>query len=420
VRHASDALTEVELRGAPVSVPALDALDAHLTAEMAVLESVWTAHGLENPSSSQQVAELLYDRLGLPCTVTTPKGARSTSRAALETLEGQHPVVDALLRHRKLAKLHGTYCVGMRGHIRDDGRIHTSYLLHGTETGRLSSREPNLQNIPRADTPEGRMAKDCFRAPHGRRLVQLDYSQLELRVAALLSGDTAMQAVFASGEDFHMRTAQMIAPYAWGVPEELWDGLSPADRKRYRTGAKAVNFGLLYGSGDYALGKAIGCTTQQARKIRRAVLGQFRALAKWIPAQLAHARTHGGTWTWWDGERARFRPLPNVASPVDAWRGTAERGSWNTPVQGTGSEYCLASLAACVEWLREDQVPAEVVLTVHDSIVIECDADAVREVVEGATAIMEGWPSGGVLLKVDAEVGTAWGSLTAYDPALYR
>ncbi len=411
---ATEALTTVELTGAPIDASALDALDAHLTAEMASLEHIWQSLGLDNPASSQQVAALLYDRLGLECPALTATGARSTSQAALEALKGKHTVVDALLRHRKLAKIHGTYCVGMRGHLREDGRIHTSYLLHGTETGRLSSREPNLQNIPRADTPEGKMAKDCFRASPGWKLVQLDYSQLELRVAAMLSGDAAMQAIFASGEDYHMRTAQMIAPHAWGVPEDMWSGLSPDDKKRYRTAAKAVNFGLLYGSGDYALSLAIGCSKQQAGRIRRSVLGQFSALDKWIKERLAYARTHGETWTWWDGQPARRRPLLGIGEPMDGTRGTAERGSWNTAVQGTGSEFCLASLAEIVRWIAEDCVPARVVLTVHDSIVIEARADAVDEVVAVARDIMEGWPSNGVHLAVDAEVGQSWGSLKPY------
>lgn len=412
VRPATEALLEVERAGALVSIPALNALDQHLSVSLASIRGQFDSVGLVNPNSSQQVARLLYDYLELPCPKTTATGARSTDSDVLESLQGKHPIVDALLNWRGLSKLQGTYVEGMREHIREDGRIHTSYLLHGTETGRLSSRNPNLQNIPRADTPEGKMARDVFVAADGHSLVQLDYSQLELRVAAMLSGDPAMLDIFASGEDYHMRTAQMIAPFAWGVRD--WAALDAATKKKYRSGAKAVNFGLLYGRGDKALAKGIGCTADEAAKIRRAVLGQFTSLDRWINQMRDRAQRSGETWTWWDGEPARRRPLWRIGEPDSGVAGNAERSAWNTPIQGTGSEFCLASVAECVKWLREDCVPAKLVLTVHDSIVFEVLDEAVPEVVAGARAIMEGWPSKGVHLAVDAEVGKSWGSLSAY------
>ena len=238
--------------------------------------------------------------------------------------------------------------------------------------------------------------------------MQVDYSQLELRIAAMLSNDTNMIDVFKSGEDYHLRTAQLISKQAWGIaPEEV--------TKVHRTAAKSVNFGLLYGMSIGTLAKNIGCEKHEADKIQSAVFGSFPNLKRWCDEHVQIARRTGNGYTYWNGEKARIRPLFRIADQDDLSRKTAENGSFNTPVQGTASDICLASLARCVNWILEHNFPAKMVLTVHDSLLFEVDEDCVDELVETAQYLMADWESNGVPLVVDAEVGKSWGSLKNYD-----
>jgi DNA polymerase I-like protein with 3'-5' exonuclease and polymerase domains len=267
--------------------------------------------------------------------------------------------------------------------------------------------DPNVQQIPRADTELSSMARDCFIAPPGRMLVQVDYSQLELRIAAMLSNDTNMIDVFKSGEDYHMRTAQLISKQAWGIePDQV--------TKLHRTMAKSVNFGLLYGMSVGTLAKSIGCEKSEATKIQSAVFGSFPSLKRWCDDHVQMARRTGNGYTYWNGKKARVRPLFRIADQEDHARKTAENGSFNTPVQGTASDLCIASLARCVNWILEHKFPAKMVLTVHDSLLFEVAEDYVDEMVETAQHLMSDWESNGVPLVVDAEIGKTWGRLKNY------
>ena len=274
--------------------------------------------------------------------------------------------------------------------------------------------DPNLQNIPRAKgLREAKMVKDCFRAEDGKLLLQADYSQLELRVAAMLSGDERMIEIFKSGEDYHLRCAKLISQTAWGVhPDNVLPG------GEYRSKAKGFVFGLLYGMTDGGLARRMGCTKAEAARIRKAVLGSFPQLAQWIRERLDEARKTGWTYTWWDGQKARQRTLWQVAQQGDdddeGARITAENSSFNTPCQGTASDFCLASVVSTVQWLLEDLLPAKLVITVHDSIILEVEEDALAEVAYGLHGQMTQWNSNGVPLVVDMEVGKSWGSLVDY------
>lgn len=408
-------LTRVEQWGLGVDRDAIDAYDAALTLRIDDLRARLDGHGLTEPGSNQQVAVFLYDTLGLLSTRTTPKGAPSVDEQSLLALHGLHPAVDDLLAWRSVEKQRSTYARGMKRYVADDGRIHTDYRIDGAETGRLSSRTPNLQNIPRPETPEARQARDVFCADPGNVLLQFDYSQLEVRVAAMLSQDPVMLAQLSSGEDFHTQTARLITPIAW---RDSWDAIDPLERKKRRTAAKAIVFGLLYGQGDKALAMKLGCSHNTATKVREAVLGAFKHLHAWIKRQHASCRRTGEVWTWWDGAPARRRPLWNIASPEDGYRINAENAAVNTPVQGTGADFCNASLTAITEWVIDEQVPARVVLTVHDSIALEVERAAVPEVYAMGKRIMEGWRSDGVVMVADCEIGRSWGSLVPYDGGL--
>ena len=204
----------------------------------------------------------------------------------------------------------------------------------------------------------------------------------------------------------------MVSQVAWGIPPEDVEA-------KHRTDAKVINFGLLYGMGDEALAAKMHCSKAQAGRIREAILGTFRRLDKWCHEQLSYARKYGHIWTWWDGKKAHRRPLIQVADQDDYRRSVAEHGSWNTPVQGTASHFCIASLAECVQWIEEDGIDdvVKLVLTVHDSLMFEVRDDMVDETIWTARAIMTGWNSLGVPLVVDAKTGRSWGSMEDYEYA---
>lgn len=295
---------------------------------------------------------------------------------------------------------------------------------HNFIAGELSSAnctDPNLQNIPRASgSPEGKMARDCFAAPPGYKLVELDYSQLELRVACLLSGDPKMLEIFRSGVDYHLRTAQLVSMTAWGV-DLTNNSVSKEDAKEYRTRAKAVNFGALYGKGAGGLAEEWGCSMSKAQEVIDLIMGQFKVLDRWCDDRLREAQKTGVVWTWWDGENARRRPLYRVAdksSENDKSRSVAENGAVNSPIQGTASDFCVSSLTACIDWIEQDRLDGvKLVLPVHDALMFEVRDDMVDEVAHVAAHIMRSWPFGDVPLVVDCKVGQSWGTMEEYDVA---
>ena len=413
VKDAAWAISMIEHWGIPVDKTAVKALGMYLETEKAELAKSFKKYGDFKPDSTHDVAKLLFETLRLKSKWKTPSGRPSVDRNALGKLADQHPVVNKLLMWRKLTKMNGPYVEGLLPFIGKDGRVHPDFLLDGAASGRLSCRAPNLQNIPRAATQLGKMIRTAFVAPPGKIFVQADYSTLELRVAAFLCQDEAMCEVFRSGVDYHKRTAQMISDKEWGItPDKV--------TKVHRTAAKDINFGLLYGKSDYGIAKDLKTTTEEAAKIRNAILGIFPNLAQWIDGELQHARKTGYGRTYWDqrdGENipTRIRPLRGLGSVDEKQRQSAERASWHTPVQGTASDFCLASIVETVKWVIEDVVPAKVILTVHDSILLEVDEDALDEVCWHLNEIMTSWPSGNVPLGVDIETGYNWSDLKPYE-----
>ena len=400
---ASEAVRQVERWGVPVSMEAVGAFHTYLDMLKTEVKARLMQYGMDSPDSNQAVAALLFGKLHLAKPRLTPGGAPSTDRESLELLRGKHPIIDDLLEWRRVAKLDGTYASGMARYLSSDGRIHPNLLIDGAKSGRMSSSEPNLQNLPRSSKPDGCMARGCFVATPGWVLLDADYSQLELRVGAGLSGDSVMIESFKRGEDIHMATARAIAR-VWGIdPDSVTD--------EHRAKAKTVNFGLAYGEGDGALAHALGCTLEEAQAIHEAVLGRFAGFAAWCQEQLRTSKKTGVTWSYWNGERARRRNLWRIGDQDDDARGTAERSSWNTPIQGSGHEYLLNSMIRIVSWIRNNGVPAKVCIPVHDSLLMEVQEDALDEVMETARGIMQGWPCGGVPIVVDMKLGKNWGEM---------
>ena len=357
-----------------------------------------------NPNAHEQVGDLLFNKLGLPSQGKTATGKHQTTKEVLEKLD--HPVCAAILAYKRAAHFKAQYADGMARYIQDDGRIHPSMKIGGTATGRPSCENPNLLNIPRAETEDGKLCRDVFVAMDDNwRLLEFDYSQIELRVAAMLSEDDTMIQFFKDGVDFHLATARMIAPLL-GLDPALIDAEHPL-----RSRAKIVNFSTLYGDPPAGLAAKLNISTREAVRIQQAILGKFVKLDRWIKESLAFARKHGYCRTWWDGRDFRQRSLWRIADGEKGIRETAERGSWNTRVQGTAAEYTNASLGAIQKWLERDRLRSRLVLTVYDSILFEAHKDEVSDVVGKVQEIMTSWPSNGVPLKADVKIGQSWGSL---------
>jgi DNA polymerase I-like protein with 3'-5' exonuclease and polymerase domains len=409
VRPAADALIQAEVWGVNVSREAMTTLGHHLDRKLAEVRRNLSLYGDFNPASTPDLYKLLYERLDLPVLIRTDKGQPSTGKAALNKLRDKHPVVPEILEWRRLEKLKGTYVVGMMGLIRPDGRIHPTFNLDGAKTGRLSAKNPNTQNLPRGkdkEGPEARMVKSCFVAPHGKVLVSCDFSQIELRVAAAISGDPVMKDIYRQGVDFHQRTAELIAEKAWGLRRDQVE-------KEHRDIAKVANFLSVYGGGDSALSRSLNCTEEDAAKIRGAILVNFSRFAEWSQEQTRFVRKHGYVWIPFVGQpHSRKRALPGIASDDSYERKKAARAAVNSPVQGMASDICLASFTKIVEWVKAEGLEkrVKVVLIVHDDIILECDEDLKVEVANKMREIMTAWDIG-VPLEVEAKIGRNWGNL---------
>lgn len=712
IKPLTPALAKVEEWGMPAHKERIINTGRFFHSKLAKAEKRLAPYNL-NLNSPIQIRKLLFDNLGLKPVKFTDTGAPSTDSEVLEALQDKHQVVGDILMFRKYEKLYKTYSVGLAHQVRADGRIHPNVKPDGARSGRLSCTEPNLQNIPSEKEIEGQMLRDCFVAEEGNVIVSLDYSQIELRIAAMLSGDPVMREIYISGDDFHLRTAKLISQMAWGIkpeqvetkhrreakcfhpdtevltrsgwkritdlckgeqvmtceahdgfkvtmswdtptdvftahhpdaelvhfknegidirvtpdhgmlafsatgkpqkvlPEEFprkrywanagefnggdwtpdetllrlacatqadghidaggairfrftkhrkidrlrallassellwttgtqadgstwfrvstktahlitdlldgkslpwkwlqlaniarlwvldevpyWDGhdrsdwtmrlvtstdrqtidvlqalatmtghktrladgsggcwrLSIKDHHTTRSGnlnvthvehtdevacltvpsgivvvrdggiplisRQTFNFGLLYGMGDGRLARSLGITVNAARQVRSAILGSFRDLAKFIQECERETRNTGYTWTWWDGQRARRRELFSIADADSQRRSTAENGAFNTPVQGTASEFNTMSLIECVDWIVGDCIPTRLIIPIHDSLMFEVPEEHLVEVVDGAREIMTSWNSGGIPLVVDAEFGKSWGTMRQYN-----
>lgn len=409
------ACQQMEAWGQPVDVTVLDGLEAHLRARVAEIDQRLAPYAI-NPDSSDQVAALLYGKLGLPVPLKTPAGKPSTAEEALEALQGKHPIIADLLSRRSLVTS-AKYTAGYREAVGPDGLIHCDFKPDGARSSRLSSSEPNLQNIKTTATDIGKWMRSAFVAEPGWDLISVDLSQIELRVGAHRSGDPAMQRIFLDRVDYHRRTAELIAELVWRLkPEEL--------QKLHRDYAKTVNFGVAYRQGAESLAKKLGIPKVQAQLLIDAVLGAFRRYDRWRDEKIAETRRTGATWTYWQGRPWRRRYLPNIAEQGDddtarRRRSTAETGAFNTDIQGSANEICVQALIDVVRWIREEGIEAKVGAVVHDQILARAPhADAVevgleiKRRMEAAGAWLSSVP-----IVADLEIGPSWGALVKVPPA---
>jgi DNA polymerase-1 len=394
-------LAAMEQEGVMLDMPYLDKLGVDWKAELdEIARQVHSLVGRPfNLQSTQQLADVLFGQLGLTPpdkSRKTASGKYSTAADVLESLVGTHPVVELLLRHREISKLLSTYVESLRTEVHTDtGRVHTSYNQTGTVTGRLSSSDPNLQNIP-TRTEEGRRIRRAFIAARGRRLLSVDYSQIELRLAAHMASDPGMTEAFHRGEDIHAATAAAV----YGVP--LSD-VTPAMRRH----AKAVNFGLLYGQTSFGLTRSTDLTLTEAEAFIRTYFERFSGIRTFVESLKRMAAERGYVETIM-GRRRYFPELAPTAHLDAASRNRAEREAINAPVQGSAADIIKVAMIRLPAAFARAAVHSKMILQVHDELVFECPADQVAATEHIARDVMENVVSLSVPLKVDAKQGEDW------------
>lgn len=352
------------------------------------------AGGSFNLRSAQQLGQLLFETLGLKPAGKTPKGQPSTSHDALEKLAGQHPVVEEILEFRKLEKLRSTYLEPLPRLVAKDGRIHTTFNQLATATGRLSSSNPNLQNIPiRSDL--GARMRTCFTAARGKRLVAADYSQIELRVLAHFSRDATLLDAFSRDQDIHRRTAALL----FDVEPDQVD-------KSQRGKAKTINFGLIYGMGPQKLAQDLKISTKEAKAFIDRYFERLTGLRDFYE-QVENLAKEQGFVTTLAGRR-RF--VPDIHSDNNQLQAQARRQAINTLIQGSAADVIKMAMLAVHRDERLRELEARLLLQVHDELVLECPAASAKEAGERVGALMSGVVKLEVPLQVDWGEGADWGA----------
>ena len=349
------------------------------------------SEGVFNINSTKQLGELLFEKLGLPPVKKTKTGY-STNAEVLEKLKDKHPIIPAIMDYRMLTKLKSTYADGLIKVICEDGRIRTTFQNLVTATGRLSSTEPNLQNIP-VRTDLGAEIRKMFVPKPGHVLVDADYSQIELRVLAHIADDAVMQQAFIAGQDIHTVTAAQV----FGVkPEEV--------TSLQRRHAKAVNFGIVYGISEFSLSEDIGVSRWEAKDYIDSYLANYSGVRKYMKQVVADARESGFTQTMF----GRRRYIPELSASNYMIRQGAERIALNTPIQGTAADLIKLAMIRVDKALREEYPQAKLLLQVHDELIVECPEDIASNVAKLVSREMEGIAALKVPLTAEAKSGKSW------------
>jgi len=386
-------LASMEEYGFLVNKEGLEALSAELGERISVIEKeIHSLVGYEfNLNSPKQLGVALFETLGLPAKKKTKSGY-STNAEVLEGLKDAHPAVSMLLEYRQLTKLKSTYADGLTACIAEDGRIHTTFNQAETRTGRISSLEPNLQNIP-VRTEEGKRLREYFIAPKGRVLCDADYSQIELRVLASIANDQNMISAFVSGTDIHTATASQV----FGLPVDMVTSL-------LRSRAKAVNFGIVYGIGAFSLSKDIGVTRNEADSYIKSYLATYKGVAEYMDNIIKSAKADGFVKTLF----GRRRYLPELNNSNGMLRAFGERVARNAPIQGTAADIIKLAMINVYKKLGEEIPSAKLILQVHDELIVECEEKDAHKVCEILSEEMQNAANLKVKLTADAASGKNW------------
>jgi DNA polymerase-1 len=391
----SNVLFEMERTGVLVDRDKLLAQSAELARRMNELEA--RSHELAgqpfNLGSPKQIGEILFGKLGLPVVKKTASGAPSTDEEVLDKLALDYPLPKALLEHRALSKLKSTYCDKLPASINQKtGRVHTSYGQAVAVTGRLSSSDPNLQNIP-IRTPEGRRIREAFIAPAGSRIMSADYSQIELRIMAHISGDEGLLKAFNAGEDVHKATASEV----FGVP------LAEVTSEQRRT-AKVINFGLIYGMSAFGLASNLNIERDAAKLYIDRYFTRYPQVADYMERTRREAKRLGYVETVF----GRRLWLPEINSPNGPRRAGAERAAINAPMQGTAADLIKLAMIAVHGWLMRERLKTKLIMQVHDELVLEVPESELETVRAEVPRLMSGVAELKVALLAEVGVGLNW------------
>ena len=387
-------LSEVEQNGALIDPEVLRIQSNNLGQRISGLEEkAFSEAGKEfNLASTKDLREIFFEEMNMPVMKKTPGGQPSTDESVLQDLARDYELPKILLEHRTLAKLKNTYTDSLPEQISPKtGRIHTSYLQAVTTTGRLSSADPNLQNIP-IKTEEGRMIRNAFVAPKGQKLLSIDYSQIELRIMAHLSKDEGMIKAFQNGEDIHSATAAEV----FGNPGEV---ASEEDRRS----AKAINFGLIYGMSAFGLGKALGIPRNMAQEYIDSYFAKYPGVKLYMEQTKEIAREKGFVETLY----GRRLYLPGIHS--GRTRQAAERAAINAPMQGTAADIMKIAMINIQDWLEKENIKAKMILQVHDEVILEVANKEADSVATKISEIMSKAATLSVPLEVESGIADNWG-----------
>ncbi|KAA0873706.1 DNA polymerase I [Nitrincola tapanii] len=388
-------LAEIEQTGAQVDAQLLGQQSQELEKRLAELEA--EAYELAgetfNLSSPKQLQVLLYEKQGIPVTKKTPKGAPSTAEEVLQELALDYPLPKVILEHRGLSKLKSTYTDKLPQMIQPStGRIHTSYHQAVTATGRLSSSDPNLQNIP-VRTQEGRRIRQAFTAPVDHLIVAADYSQIELRIMAHLSGDAGLLRAFSAGEDIHRATAAEV----FGVTLEQ---VSAEQRRR----AKAINFGLIYGMSAFGLARQLGVGRNEAQAYIDHYFATYPGVQHYMESTREQAHQLGYVQTLF----GRRLYLPEINARNRMRQQAAERTAINAPMQGTAADIIKRAMVKVDQWLKHSRISARMIMQVHDELVFEVKKSDLEAFIQGVVQPMESAAELKVPLRVEVDYGESW------------
>ncbi len=386
-------LADMERTGMLVDRDGLVAFGEKMKQELeGCLARIYEQVGYEfNVNSPKQLGEALFVKMGLPPRKKTKSGY-STNAETLESLRNESPVIDDILQYRTYQKLNSTYVEGLLKVIGPDGRMHSTFNQTEARTGRLSSSEPNMQNIP-IRTPLGSQLRQFFVAKPGCTLVDADYSQIELRLLAHISGDESMRQAFLTGQDIHRSTAAKI----YNLPPEM---ITPA----LRSSAKAVNFGIVYGIGAFSLSRDINVTVKEADQFIKNYLATFPGVKNYMDETIAHGTEKGYVTTLF----GRRRALPELASKNHNLRALGERMAMNTPIQGTAADVIKLAMVKVWRRLRAEGLAANLILQVHDELIVEAPEAEAETVARILKEEMEGAVSYSVPLTADVGQGKTW------------
>jgi DNA polymerase-1 len=390
-----EVLFRMERAGVPIDARQLEAMSHELGQKMLELES--RAHKEAgqpfNLGSPKQIAEIFFEKKGIPVVRKTPSGAPSTDEEVLEKLALDHPLAKMLLDHREISKLKSTYTDKLPKMVNPrTGRVHTTYSQAVAVTGRLSSNDPNLQNIP-VRTPEGRRIREAFVAPEGSSIVSADYSQVELRIMAHISGDESLLRAFAAGEDIHRATAAEV--FGRSLAEVS------SEERRY---AKVINFGLIYGMSAFGLAQQLGLERATAQAYISSYFTRYPGVAKYMEDTRKLARDRGYVET----VLGRRLWLPEIKSANPARRSGAERAAINAPMQGTAADLIKLAMIAVQGWLDRDKLASKLIMQVHDELVLEVPDGELERVKAELPRLMSGVAELKVPLVVDVGSGQNW------------